>query len=73
MLSAIPVVGPVLGMAVGSAISSQSGKKIASAVHAGFKIIQPAVTTVVEGLHKVATKAVETVKSFGRAILSIFD
>ena len=73
MLSAIPVVGPVLGMAVGSAISSQSGKKIAAAVHAGFKKIQPAVTTVAEGLHKVATKAVETVKSFGRAILSIFD
>ena len=73
MLSAIPVVGPVLGMAVGSAISSQSGKKIAAAVHAGFKIIQPAVTTVAERLHKVATKAVETVKSFGRAILSIFD
>lgn len=68
MLSAIPVVGPVLGMAVGSAISSQSGRKIAAAVHAGFKIIQPAVTTVAEGLHKVATKAVETVKSGLKAI-----
>ena len=73
MLSAIPVVGPVLGMAVGSAISSQSGKKIAAAVYEGFKVIRPVVTSVAEGLHKVATKAVETVKSFGRAILSIFD
>ena len=72
VLTAIPVVGPVLGTAVASAISSQSGKKIASAVYEGFKVIRPVVTKVAEGLHKVATKAVQTVKSGLKAVANFF-
>ncbi len=71
-LAAIPIVGPVVGVAVGESITKKANHKVTQMVYEGFKKIQPVVTKVAETAYKAVNKVVESVKNIGNKVLEFF-
>lgn len=68
-IAAIPVVGPIIGVAAGESVAKAASKNITQVVHEGFKKIQPTITRVAETAYKAVNKAVESVKKIGNKVL----
>lgn len=66
----IPVVGPTVGMAIGTAIDSLASKKIGQVIHAGIEKIKPMATAALETAKSVVAAGVETVK---KTVTNVFE
>lgn len=71
-LTAIPIIGPVVGVALGETITKTANNKVTQMVYEGFKKIQPVVTQVAETAYKAVNKVVESVKKIGNKVLEFF-
>lgn len=68
-LTAIPIIGPVVGVALGESITKAANNKVTQMVYEGFKKIQPVVTQVAETTYKAVNKVIENVKKIGNKVL----
>lgn len=58
-LMAIPVIGPVVGVAVSESITRSANEKVSLMIHEGFKKIQPTVTKMAESAYTAAGQIME--------------
>lgn len=71
-LTAIPIIGPLVGGALAENITQNANSKISNMVYEGFKKIQPVVTQVAETAYKAVNKVVESVRKIGNKVLEFF-
>ena len=71
-IAAIPILGPIVGVALGESVTKAANNKVANMVYEGFKKIQPVVTQVAETAYKAVNKVVESVKKIGNKVLEFF-
>lgn len=68
--SVIPVIGPFIGMTVGSGVGNIVSKKVGTLLKTGFQKVKPIVAAAVDTAKKAITAAVDTVKNVGKKVLS---
>ena len=71
-IAAIPIIGPIVGVALGESITKAANNKITNIVYEGFKKVQPVITQVAETTYKAVNKMVEDVKKIGNKVLEFF-
>ena len=71
-ISKIPVIGNTIGTAVATVVGKVAEKKVGEYIHKGIEKIKPVAVAALETARTVTTKAVNTVKNVGKAVLSFF-
>ena len=66
----IPVIGPTVGMAIGTAVDSLASKSIGQMIHAGIDKIKPLATEVLETAKSVVKAGVNMVKNAVNKVLA---